>query len=289
MGIERAHVVGASMGGMIVQSMAIAQPERVLSLTSIMSNTGDLTLGQADPAFLGELMAVQPMSPETAVESGIALQRLISGPLFDEVQARDHTQRAFDRSFRPAGVAFQTAAIFSSPHRTQALGTRTISILVLRGRVDSCPSVAARRLRPPSPAPASLCSTRWRMISPRRCGPRPSTPSPRSQESLPRRRPGAHLLQDQPSGNGLVEQNRPNRPRSASKAFLITRISGDRSADAVFTPLHPSSRAAIRSISPHRNAVSASIVRPDRPRYALRWWPMRRVTLTVPPAPGISP
>ena len=224
---------------MIVQSMAIAQPERVLSLTSIMSNTGDLTLGQADPAFLGELMAVQPMSPETAVESGIALQRLISGPLFDEVQARDHTQRAFDRSFHPAGVAFQTAAIFSSPDRTQALCTLTISILVLRGRVDLCP--------------------------------------------------GAHLLQDQPSGNGLVEQNRPNRPRSASKAFLIARISGDRSADAVFTPLQPSSRAAIRSISPHRNAVSASIVRPDRPRYALRWWPMRRVTLTVPPAPGISP
>ena len=136
LGIDRAHIVGASMGGMIVQSMAIAQPARALSLTSIMSNTGDLTVGQAEPAFLGELMAVQPTSPETAVESGIALQRLISGPLFDEAQARDHTQRSFDRSFHPAGVLFQTAAIFSSPDRTAALRTLTIPTLVLHGRVD---------------------------------------------------------------------------------------------------------------------------------------------------------
>ena len=136
LGIERAHIVGASMGGMIVQSMAIAHPERVLSLTSIMSTTGDLAVGQADPAFLGEIMANQTLDPAQAVEAGIAGGRLIAGPLYDEVAGRASVERAVARCFNPAGTAFQGAAIFASPDRTPALRELDVPTLVVHGRVD---------------------------------------------------------------------------------------------------------------------------------------------------------
>ena len=136
LGIERAHIVGASMGGMIVQTMAIAHPERVLSLTSIMSNTGDLTVGQADPSFLAEMMAVQTLDPAKAQAAGEAGGKLIAGPLYDEARGREQVARSIARSWNPAGTAFQMAAIFSSPDRTAALRTLSVPTLVVHGRVD---------------------------------------------------------------------------------------------------------------------------------------------------------
>jgi pimeloyl-ACP methyl ester carboxylesterase len=136
LGIDRAHLVGASMGGMIVQSMAIAHQERVLSLTSIMSTTGDLSVGQAAPEFLAQIMAVQATDISNAVEMGVALQKLISGPLLDEPRAKALTEVSVARCFHPAGVAFQTAAIFASPDRTAALRELKVPTLVVHGRVD---------------------------------------------------------------------------------------------------------------------------------------------------------
>ncbi len=136
LGIERCHLVGASMGGMIVQSMAIAQPHRVASMTSIMSTTGDLTVGQAAPEFLGQIMAVQPTDASNAVEMGLKLQKLIGGPLYDEASSRSKTELSVSRCFHPAGVAFQTAAIFASPDRTPALRTLDVPTLVVHGKGD---------------------------------------------------------------------------------------------------------------------------------------------------------
>ena len=136
LGIRQAHLVGASMGGMIVQSMAIAHPERVLSLTSIMSTTGDLTVGQADMSLLTQIWAVQTTDPAKAVDAGVAVGRLISGPLFDEGRSRQITERSVERCFHPDGVAFQTAAIFASPDRTPQLRELRVPTLVVHGRVD---------------------------------------------------------------------------------------------------------------------------------------------------------
>lgn len=135
--IASAHVVGASMGGMIAQTIAIEHPERVRSLTSIMSTTGARDVGQPDPSVMGVLLAPAPTSREEAVAQGVAGSVAIGSPgLVDEAAAADRAGRAYDRCFYPQGVAHQLLAILASPDRTEALGGVQVPTLVIHGDKD---------------------------------------------------------------------------------------------------------------------------------------------------------
>ncbi|MEL6981097.1 MAG: alpha/beta hydrolase [Actinomycetota bacterium] len=136
-GVDRANVVGASMGGMIAQMMAIEHPERVASLTSIMSTTGNPEVGQGSPEAMTALMTPPPTDREGAIERGVSVGRIISGPLFDEDKARVRMTEAYDRSFTPGGAPFQMAAIAKTGDRTEALASVGTPTLVIHGAVDA--------------------------------------------------------------------------------------------------------------------------------------------------------
>ncbi len=134
--IDRAHVVGMSMGGMIAQEIAIRHPERVLSLCSIMSNTGDRRTGGVALSLLPKVMRHMRPTPESAVKDAVAIAGHVSGPHFDEKQAHEMISRSFARNFCPDGIARQTAAIAGSRDRTELLGSVTAPTLVVHGLVD---------------------------------------------------------------------------------------------------------------------------------------------------------
>jgi pimeloyl-ACP methyl ester carboxylesterase len=134
--IEQAHVAGASMGGMITQQLTIDHPNRVASMTSIMSTTGAPDVGQATPEALEALLRVPPTNRAEAIESGVEAGRIICGPLFDEDLAREALAAAYDRSFYPAGAAFQLAAVAKTGNRTEALRGVSHRALVIHGQAD---------------------------------------------------------------------------------------------------------------------------------------------------------
>ncbi len=134
--VAAAHVVGASMGGMIVQMMAIEHPDRVLSMTSVMSTTGANDVGQPEPAAIGALLSAPPATRDEAIAAGIATSRVIAGSLFDEDEARARARETFDRCFHPAGAAFQIAAIAATGDRTERLRGVSVPTLVVHGRED---------------------------------------------------------------------------------------------------------------------------------------------------------
>lgn len=136
LGVDQAHVAGASMGGMITQQMAIDHPTRVASITSIMSTTGSPTVGQPNPDAMAALLGTPPSERSAAIERNIELGRIISGPLFNEDLAREAATAAYDRSFYPVGAAFQMAAIAKSGDRTEALQQLEHRALVIHGAAD---------------------------------------------------------------------------------------------------------------------------------------------------------
>ncbi len=138
LGIDRAHVVGISMGGMISQSLAIQHPQRVASLTSIMSNTGDRKNGRIHRSLYRPFLKTIAKSRDEAVAKGVEGFRLISGPHFseDEAELRAILEAALARSWDNEGTARQTMAITASPDRTSALGSLTVPTLVIHGLVD---------------------------------------------------------------------------------------------------------------------------------------------------------
>ncbi len=136
LGIERADVVGASMGGMIAQHLAFEHPERVRSVTSIMSTTGHPAVGQASPEAIGVLLRPPPASRSEAIDQGMAASKVISGPLWDEDDARRRATESYDRMFHPVGPAFHLAAIVASGDRTERLGTVRAPFLAIHGRLD---------------------------------------------------------------------------------------------------------------------------------------------------------
>ncbi|HTR12992.1 MAG TPA: alpha/beta hydrolase [Roseiarcus sp.] len=143
--IENAHVVGASMGGMIAQILAIEHPERVISLTSIMSTSGDRSLPGPKPKVLRALLRPRPRRESEAVRRGVEMFRLIGGSGYppSETELRAKVERAVRRSYRPDGFSRQLLAIHASPARTRMLRRIRAPTLVLHGRDDPLVPLAA--------------------------------------------------------------------------------------------------------------------------------------------------
>ena len=138
LGIEQAHVVGASMGGMIAQTIAIEHPQRVLSLCSIMSNTGSRWAGQPKLATYRVLLAVQPTDREQFIEHVLKMYRVIGSPGFDrdEADLREIAARSYDRGRNPSGSGRQLAAIIATGDRTERLRTVRVPTVVIHGTKD---------------------------------------------------------------------------------------------------------------------------------------------------------
>ena len=139
LGIDRAHIVGASMGGMIAQLVAADYPERTLSLTSIMSSTGNPSLPPATPEAMGVLMSrPQGADLDALIEFGVRAARVIGSPAFpaDETVLRARVRRDVERSNYPAGFARQMAAIYASGDRRAKLARITAPTTVIHGTAD---------------------------------------------------------------------------------------------------------------------------------------------------------
>ena len=136
--VEAAHVVGASQGGMIGQTMAIERPERVLSLTSIMSTTGDPSVGQPHPEAVPALLTRPPADREGFAESVVGAWRVIGSPGFDadEDALRARARASFDRGIDPDGTGRQLVAILASGDRTEALRAVDVPTVVIHGTDD---------------------------------------------------------------------------------------------------------------------------------------------------------
>ena len=136
LGIDAAHVVGMSMGGMIAQQIAIDFPDRVRSLTSIMSTTGNPRVGRPKMRLIRKAMRRTEPTLDNAIEMSIETFRDVCGPTFDADQFRVLAEKSIARSFRPNGTSRQLAAIIASPDRTEALGRLTMPALVIHGMLD---------------------------------------------------------------------------------------------------------------------------------------------------------
>jgi pimeloyl-ACP methyl ester carboxylesterase len=138
LGIVKAHIVGASMGGMIVQAIAIRHPGRVLSMTSIMSTTGDREVGQSKPEAMAALLSPPPASREEAIDLMVRTMQVIGSPGYpaDEAELRKRTGEAYDRSNYSAGMARQLVAIIASGDRTGELKNVSVPTLVIHGEDD---------------------------------------------------------------------------------------------------------------------------------------------------------
>jgi pimeloyl-ACP methyl ester carboxylesterase len=138
LGLEAAHVVGVSMGGMIGQTLAIEHPRRVLSLTSIMSTTGKRTVGWQHPRLLPVLLARRGRGRAAYVEGSQVIWGLIGSPGFpadpDETLAK--AEETFDRGFSASGVLRQMLAVTSQDNRSRRLHAVRVPTLVIHGLAD---------------------------------------------------------------------------------------------------------------------------------------------------------
>jgi pimeloyl-ACP methyl ester carboxylesterase len=137
LGVERAHIAGVSMGGMIVQTIAIEHPSRVASLTSIMSSTGDPRVGAPSPEAREVLLAPPPSEREAFIESMLNTRVWASQKYFDPELAKELGAAAYDRSFYPEGATRQLAAIYASGDRSAGLAELDVPTLVIHGRDDT--------------------------------------------------------------------------------------------------------------------------------------------------------
>ena len=137
--IEKAHMCGGSMGGMIAQLMAIRYPSRVSSLISMMSSTGAPELPRGKPEAMAVFMAPPPSERNAYIEHVVNNSRIMADPkaLPDENLLRSQIQRSYDRCFHPEGMARQMIAVVTAGDRTQALKSVTALTLVIHGSGDT--------------------------------------------------------------------------------------------------------------------------------------------------------
>lgn len=144
LGLPAAHIVGASMGGMIGQQLAVDHPERVLSLCSMMSTTGSREVGQPSPEVLMLVFAPAATNREEAIDRGQKLFETVGSPAYptptEELRAR--IGEAYDRAYTPAGTARQLACIIAAPDRTAALGAVSVPAAVVHGDADKLVDVS---------------------------------------------------------------------------------------------------------------------------------------------------
>jgi len=147
LGLDRAHVVGVSMGGMIAQTVAIEHPQRVASLTSIMSTTGKRSVGWQDPKLFPRLLERQLPTREAYVESSTAFWKLIGSPGYPnaEPEVREKAGETFDRGISRAGVLRQMLAVLTQPNRSLALRSVRVPTLVIHGMQDRMVHVSGGR------------------------------------------------------------------------------------------------------------------------------------------------
>ena len=145
LGIRRAHLVGASMGGTIGQEMALHHRDRVLSLTSIMSTTGDPDLPHPKPWAVSAVFRPTPLELEAYVEHYVRTWRVLRGGLFPEEESRDRARAARNhaRGLNPAGAARHLVAILASGSRRRALRSLDVPTMVIHGDVDPLVPLAA--------------------------------------------------------------------------------------------------------------------------------------------------
>src|SRR5438552_15072075 len=137
LGLDAVHIVGASMGGMIVQQFAIDHAARVLSLTSIMSTTGDRDVGAPHPDAAATLLRPPAADRDSYLEAHVDSWRIIGSPeYFDEDEVRARGAAAYDRCYFPIGVGRQLLGIMASPSRSDALRAVKVPTLVIHGAVD---------------------------------------------------------------------------------------------------------------------------------------------------------
>jgi pimeloyl-ACP methyl ester carboxylesterase len=138
LGIESAHVVGASMGGMIGQTLAIEHPERVRSLVSIMSTTGSRRVGMPTLKAFGLMLAEAPRDREGYVERVVKTFEVVGSPAYptDEERLRRLAGEMYDRSHNPRGILRQMHAITASGARTGALRKLRLPVTVIHGSRD---------------------------------------------------------------------------------------------------------------------------------------------------------
>jgi pimeloyl-ACP methyl ester carboxylesterase len=147
LGIDRAHVTGVSMGGMIAQTLAIEHPERVLSLVSIMSTTGRRTVGWQDPRLFPMLLGRGARTRDQVIAQSARTWATIGSPGYptpdDEIRAR--AGETFDRGMYPAGVVRQMQAVLGQSDRTRLLGGLALPALVIHGLSDRLVHVSGGR------------------------------------------------------------------------------------------------------------------------------------------------
>jgi pimeloyl-ACP methyl ester carboxylesterase len=147
LGIGAAHVVGVSMGGMIAQLIAINHPERVRSLVSIMSTTGNRRVGRPQPKMMMRLMRRGARERDAYIQDHIETYRAIGSKTYDfeEEHKRERAARMFERGVYPAGSARQLAAVTSAPDRTASLGGIRVPATVIHGDADPLVNISGGR------------------------------------------------------------------------------------------------------------------------------------------------
>lgn len=143
LGIRKAHIVGASLGGMIAQVIAVNHPDRVLTLTSMMSQPGDPEVGHPTPEAAVAIFAPQPTTREEYIAAASRWMVWQSKKYGDLARLTELAAREFDRSFYPEGAPRQIAAIYGSGRRTEALKSLAVPTLVIHGRDDTLITPAA--------------------------------------------------------------------------------------------------------------------------------------------------